>query len=165
MNVPKLVNMGKIGQPHGLKGWLVVHTSSDLKAYSSWFIQSPLGWQPLTIVDTRLLNHKTIIQLQGVNDIEAAQPYSGKTIAVPRDQLPALPDNQYYWTDLEGSQVINLKHQSLGQVDYLFQAGLQIILVVKKEHRRYLIPFQVPQIVKEVDLKQQQITLDWDVDF
>lgn len=161
----KWVKMGKIGKPHGLEGWLSVYTDADMERYSPWFIEINKDWQPLPLTEIRHLNQKTIIHLQDINTPEAAQSYSGKIIAIPRNQLPALPPHQYYWTDLENLNVINLQQQALGKIDYLFQTGAQSIMVVKDKHRRRLIPFQRPQIVKAVDLDKGQIIIDWDTEF
>ena len=79
--------------------------------------------------------------------------------------MPATESNQYYWSDLVGLQVITTTGTLLGTVDYLFETGANDVLVVKGETTERMLPFVMEHVIKEVDLQQQLITVDWDPEF
>ena len=50
----------------------------------------------------------------------------------------------------------------IGTVDYLLETGANDVLVVRKGDREVLIPFLVEQVIKDVDLADGVIRVDWD---
>jgi len=48
-------------------------------------------------------------------------------------------------------------------VDYLFETGANDVMVVKGV-RQHLLPF-IAQVIKEIDLDGDLISVDWDPDF
>jgi tRNA (guanine37-N1)-methyltransferase len=48
-----------------------------------------------------------VFSLRGVDSAEAAGALSGAAVSVRRDQLPALPDDEFYWADLVGCEVVD----------------------------------------------------------
>ena len=85
-------------------------------------------------------------------------------IAVPREQLPELAENEYYWSDLQGLTVVNLDGIELGEVSHLFETGANPVVVVKGERER-LIPYIWGQAIRDVDLQAGRMIVDWDPDF
>jgi len=87
-----------------------------------------------------------------------------------RSQLPDLPedgDSGYYWSDLVGSEVVNLKGEELGKVVGLFETGANDVLRIQRmdqEGKERLIPF-IEQIIMKVDLKLSRIIVDWGIDY
>ena len=79
-------------------------------------------------------------------------------------QLPAAQPGEYYWSDLQGLEVVTLQGESLGTVDHLLETGANDVLVVTGERER-LIPFVLGQVVDDVDLERGEIRVDWDRDF
>ena len=66
--------------------------------------------------------------------------------------------------DLEGLAVRTESGVELGTVDHLVATGANDVLVVKGERER-LIPFIKDQVVKDIDLEQQLLIVDWDPEF
>ena len=84
-------------------------------------------------------------------------------LTVPRETLPPAPENEYYWSDLIGLDVINTKGVAFGKVKELLESGAHDVLVVSGDRER-LIPF-VGQIVKKVDLAAGTLEVDWEADY
>ena len=102
--------------------------------------------------------------LAGVNGREEAEALQGMKIAVPRNELPAAEEGEYYWSDLIGLQVKNLQGESFGCVTELMETGANDVLVVDDAETRRLIPF-VDSVVTEVNLEAQCILVDWGADY
>ena len=130
--------------------------------YQPWTLDEDSS--AVKVLASKLQPKGVIVKLEGIDAIEQARTLIGKTISVPRSQLTDLPDNEYYWADLIGLQVINLEGVELGQVRSLMATGANDVLVVAGEQET-LVPFVMEQYIKTVDLPGGKITVDWDPDF
>jgi 16S rRNA processing protein RimM len=159
--------MGRLAVPFGVKGWLKVHTFTELADtladYSEWQIAVQGVWRAYAVIDWKLHSTGLVVQLEGVNDRDAALSLRGCEIAIPRTNLPVAPENEYYWSDLIGMIVQNEQDVVLGEIAEILEAGAHDVLVVKGERER-LIPF-VEQIVRHVDVPARRVTVDWQPDY
>ena len=55
----------------------------------------------------RLQGKILVASLKGLTDREVARTYADFEICVPRSELPALDDGEYYWYQLQGLMVLN----------------------------------------------------------
>ena len=58
----------------------------------------------------------------------------------------------------------NLQGEPLGVVDSMLETGADDVMVVSGDRER-LIPFVIDDIVREVDLVGQRLTVDWQSDY
>jgi 16S rRNA processing protein RimM len=160
--------IGYISGVYGLKGWVKVFSytnpTANILTYSSWQLYQQDQWHTVTIAESRSQEKKIVVRLEGYTDRDDTVALLGAKIAVEAQQLPQLPEGEYYWKDLLGLTVINLENVSLGVVDYLFETGANDVIVVKGE-REHLIPFVRGHVVVAVDLIQKVIKVDWGADF
>lgn len=116
---------------------------------------------PIEIEEGRLHGKWLIVRLAGCVDRDQAKAYTNDSIALDREQLATLPQNEYYWTDLVGLTVINADGQKLGQIDSLFETGANDVIVIKTpDNREILIPY-IKSVVKSIDLKEKKMLVDW----
>jgi 16S rRNA processing protein RimM len=163
-----MIVIGKIGSTFGVHGWLKVQPFTEYAAsileYSPWHLSSDeKTWEPITPEDGRIQGGDTVlVKLKGVDTPEAARLFTGRRIGIMREQLPALPTNQFYWSDLQDLTVINKDGTVLGKVSYMIETGSNDVLVVKGE-KEIAIPFIFGKVVLSVDLAKKEIQVDWDV--
>lgn len=159
--------LGRISGQFGIQGWVKVfsHTSprENILQYRSWYLNHSGSWEPYRLKNGKLHSKGVVAHLEGCNDRDQAIELMNADIAIPRDQLPAAAEDEYYWRDLEGLQVRTLDGTELGRVEYLFETGANDVMVVKGDSER-LLPF-VDQVIKSVDLEGGIITVDWDPDY
>ena len=84
-------------------------------------------------------------------------------IGVSKDLLPKLNKGQYYWNELIGFEVLNLKNISFGNVDTFIETGANDVIVVRGDKER-LIPYTSNTVLK-VDTGGEKIIVDWDEEF
>ena len=121
------------------------------------------SWQEYQLERGKPHGKGIIAKLAGIDDRDVAATLINIDIAIPRDQLPELGENEFYWTDLEGIMVITIEGVELGKLDYLFETGANDVMVVKGERQR-LLPY-IDQVVKRVDLDAGIMEVDWDPEF
>lgn len=164
-----MIVIGKIGSTFGVHGWLKVQPFTEYAAsileYSPWHLSSDeKNWEAITLEDGRMQadNNTVLVKLKGIDTPEAARLFTGKRIGITREQLPPLPTNQFYWSDLQDLTVINKDGTVLGKVSYLIETGSNDVLVVKGE-KEIAIPFIFGKVILGVDLAKKEIQVDWDV--
>lgn len=162
----KYVIVGKIGATYGIQGWLKIHSFTDVKAdiidYEPWYIEEGANWKKVKVDGAREHGKGVVAKLAGWNNPEQARLLTGKEIAILRTQLPVLTKGEYYWNDLIGLTVIDQHNNTLGTVIYLLETGSNDVLVVKGVIELG-IPFLVGDVIKQVDLVNRVIHVDWEV--
>jgi 16S rRNA processing protein RimM len=163
------LEVGRITGLFGVAGWIKISSHTDpienILNYQPWWVQiGKAPKQEIVIAQSEVHAKGIVVKCVGYDDINAARQLLGARIYVTREQLPALSDKQFYWTDLEGLTVETQEGVSLGKVVYLFATGANDVLVVKGDRER-LIPYVLGQVIKHVDLSTGIIQVDWDSEF
>ena len=159
--------LGRISGLFGVKGWVKIFSYTQpreaILEYDSWYLQDQGKWRVAEVVEGKRHGKSVIAHFEGVDDRDQAAALIGSEIAIPRDQLPAAEDGSYYWTDLEGMQVVHRDGSDLGRVAYLMETGSNDVLVTKGERER-LIPFVAEKVILDVDFDKGVISVDWEWD-
>jgi 16S rRNA processing protein RimM len=162
-----LVILGRISAPYGVKGWVRVHPFTELVGnlldYRSWWLGEGGQWREREVVEGRVHGAAVVARLLNCADRDAAERLRGKDVAVPRSVLPDTRDDEFYWADLIGLKAVNVAGEDLGEIVQILQTGANDVLVVRGGSER-LIPF-IATVVREVDLAQGVVRVDWDADF
>jgi len=159
----ELIPVGKIIGTHGIKGQLKLHSYSgnfeSLSTARTVVLKSVDGsLREFTLKGFNANSGKFIINLQGFDDIDLAKPLVGNELCLKRCNLPELTDDEYYWSDLIGLQVVTDDGTLLGTVVDIFETGSSDIYVVRGDKREYLIP-AIGDVVKQVDLESGKILI------
>ena len=166
--------IGRITSVFGVKGWLKVFSFTDprdgILNYRDWTLDLDGKRIPARLEEGRRQGQGIVVRLKGIDDRDAAHTYCGAEIRVPTAELPALPEGEYYWHQLEGLEVFTVDGECLGAVQHLIETGSNDVLVVKSsvasiDQRERLIPYLPEQVVREVDLAGQRMVVDWDPEF
>lgn len=169
--------MGHIIGPHGIQGCIkVAHYTEKITMlldYPTWWLSSnnKTGvWYEIAVKSYFIHTDRLVVLLGDITNRTEAAKLKGAQIAIPKSQLPVLPENGdagYYWVDLVGSQVVNIQNEVLGQVVGLLETGANDVLRVKdatKDNKERLVPF-INQVIVQVDLKGKKILVDWGLDY
>jgi 16S rRNA processing protein RimM len=166
--VERRVIVGKISGVFGVKGWVKIRSFTDpqenIFAYAPWRLDGMSPARELRVLDGRFHGSGLVAQLDGYTDREQAATLVSQEISVPRDCLPEPAEGEYYQADLIGLRVVNVDGTEFGHVDQIMETGANDVLVVLGDRER-LIPFTLGQAVREVNLAEKRILVDWDADF
>jgi 16S rRNA processing protein RimM len=167
-----LAQVGYISGAFGVTGSIRVtpfsHDADALLSVKTWWLDKP-SLQSVKIRTAKMHGGEVVAQIVGMLDRNAAEALKGAAVFIPRSDFPALPENEYYWTDLIGLDVVNLQGEALGRVTDMMHNGAQSILRIAPVDPgagvdERLIPF-VDHFVKTVDLAGKTITVDWGLDY
>jgi 16S rRNA processing protein RimM len=101
-----------------------------------------------------------VLKFSGVDSISEAERFRGADLWLPRSERAALPEGEYYESDLLGFAVKDdASGETLGIVRGWQRFGGPPLLEVDCSGREALIPF-VPAICRKVDLERRTIEVD-----
>jgi 16S rRNA processing protein RimM len=162
------LKLGYVVGVYGIKGWLKVHSYTEPRAnivqYPDWSLKQRGTQHAVRLEDGGAKGQQVLAKLAGIEDRDQAAELVGAEIWVARDALPAPDPGQYYWADLEGMSVTGPSGELLGEVEYLIDAGVHAVMVLKGEAEA-MIPFVLDEVVTEVDLERREIRVNWDASF
>ncbi|MDE2606658.1 MAG: ribosome maturation factor RimM [Burkholderiales bacterium] len=173
------IEVGRIADAWGIKGWFKVlpHSADPQALFSSkrWFLQPPekgpqafRGTVLLRVREAKDHSDSVVARADGVEGRDAAEALKGARVFIPRSSFPTASDDEYYWVDLIGLEVVNREGVRLGQVKDLMATGPQTVLVVAYEEGgkafERMIPF-VSAYVDKVDVPGRRIDVDWQADY
>jgi 16S rRNA processing protein RimM len=164
-----IVVVGRLGAKHGLQGWMNIQSFTQppekLFSFKTLYLQFPKEKRQICKLEAfKPQGNKWLVKLQDCNTPEQAAKFCNLELGVLRSELPTLPEEEYYWADLIGLEVVTEMGESLGVVDRLFETGANDILVVTGADKEHFLPFIEDYILK-VDLSQSKITVAWDPEF
>lgn len=164
-----MIVLGRVTAPFGIRGWVKIHPFGDDPEVWSEMPQLWLGadeqWRPFDLKGLACHGKGLIAAFGGIEDRNAAEKLAGLLVGAPREALPATNDDEYYWADLIGLEVVNCQGDSLGRVTGLMSSGAHEILCVRAaEGKERLLPF-VEAVVKSVDRAAGVIRVDWEADW
>lgn len=168
------VELGKFGKVFGIKGWLRLISFTtppeNILSYDSLLIEIDGKWETLDIDQSQVQANGLVVHVEGVNDPDTARQLTGTGIWIESSALPALPEGEYYWHQLQGLSVINQHGEVFGEVAELMATGANDVLVVapnadSTDDRERLIPYLSGSVVKQVSLDKRQIVVEWEADY
>ena len=153
------IKIGKIVNTVGLKGEVKVYNYSDsIEIYET--IESIYVEDRLTVIENvRAQKNMVILKLEGADDRNAAEALRGKDLYITEDDLPELPEGQYYVRDLIGMSVTEEDGNLLGHVTDVLQNTAQDIFAVESENGKKLLIPKVDQFVLDIDAEKREITV------
>lgn len=169
--------VGKISGLYGVRGWVRVfsHTKprENILTYQIWYLQDGKDWIPFELESGRPHSKGIVAKLIGCNDRDQAIELQQKNIAIKPEQLSALEEGEYYWSQLIGLQVSNLEDINFGTLTAMLETGANDVMVVvdptqevaEGEDPERLIPFVQGDVIKDIDLDAGTMLVDWDADF
>jgi len=144
VNPERLVEIGRLGAPHGLRGEVTLHphyAASDLPAIGmEAIIRLPGGRQTRLVVRGRRGAAKgVLLAFEGVPDRTAAESLQGGLLLVARKDLPPLEGGEFYYDDLPGLPVLLPDGTEVGRVRGVFRGATDVLEVDARGTER-LVP-------------------------
>jgi len=156
--------LGKIIKTRGLKGCLKVVSYAEnndvFLNFEYLYLRTPAGdIAKFDIAKINLSGRFLFIELRGIDNREKAQALLNCTLLVPRSFYPEPAENEYYWHDLVGLEVVSANGSCLGRIESIFPTPGHDIYVCRKEGREYLLP-ATTKVIKNIDLGKKIMTVE-----
>jgi 16S rRNA processing protein RimM len=166
MTAGALVAVGEVLRPFGLTGEVRVKPLTDRPEERFRQLRECVLWEPAAdrreecrITGCRFDGQELFVKMEGVTSPEAAKRFSGRLLAVAReDALPA-PEGSFYVWEMVGAVVETRDGRRVGEFVGVDDHSAQPLWIVAGQGREHLVP-AVPEIVVDVNVAQRRIIID-----
>lgn len=159
-----MFNIGKIVNTHGVRGEVKVKRITDFEERfavgETVYLKNNEELLPLTISNHRLHKGFDLILFEEFNNINDVEKFKGQYLQIKADQQTNLPENEFYYHEIIGCNVFLNTGEQIGKVKEILSPGANDVWVIQRQGQKdALIPY-IEQVVKEVDVRKQIITIE-----
>lgn len=153
------VLIGVVAAPHGLKGDVRIHPYTDTPERMTELKQFGLERDGTVTVYTvekaRLSGRFVLVKFAGIETIDDAETLRGMRVMAEPSWLVELGEDEYYYHQLIGLQVVTTTGEALGAITNIWPTGANDVY----ETPLALIP-AVKDIIRDIDLTQGRILVE-----
>jgi 16S rRNA processing protein RimM len=166
------LTVGHVSGAYGLRGWIRIepYGSADALLHAKhWRLTRDSRVLEFKAAEVKLHSGSVVAQLAEVQDRNGAELLKGFEVSVLRADFPKPAPDEHYWVDLIGCDVVDEAGVWCGVVMDMMEHGAHAILQVQcsaalggsdERPRVELVPY-VAAYVKDVDVAERRIVLDW----
>jgi 16S rRNA processing protein RimM len=154
--------VGAVAGAFGVKGEVRLKSfcaePEDIASYSPLHGEDGTEY---TVKITRQVKGGFAARLSGIRFKDQADALKGTKLYADRDLLPKLPDDEYYYADLIGLEVLDTGGERLGKIAAVQNHGAGDIIEVRGPALKsaLLLPF-TQEVVPTVDLNASRVIVD-----
>lgn len=160
------LKLGKITDSFGLDGTLKIYSTTNMgdkryKKGAEVFLHEEnseeyFSYKVLTYRHNGLFD---FVRLENIDTKEDALAKKGLEICVVKN-TEDLEENEYFYSDLKGCEIINKNGEKLGIVKEIEEFPAQLTLRVARQNKPdFFVPF-IEQFILEVDIKNKKIKIE-----
>lgn len=161
---PDFTWVGTIQNAHGILGEVKVYPQTEnLEHYlglDELWIETQQGCVAHQLKRGRIHKNRWIFQFSTIVTRNQAEELKGCRVLVADELLPPLEEDEYFYHELIGCQVIEQgSGDSLGVLKSVIQTGANDVYVIEFQHKEVLLPAS-PNVVKYIDTEKKIIEID-----
>lgn len=164
---PRLLVVGRLRRPHGLKGDCAVFPLTDDPA--SVFAPGRSVWRmnlrgetvagPLVVERGRAYHREWLVAFRGYESRTAVDDWADTLLAAPETDLRPPAPGEVYVHELEGFAVVGADGAALGVVSGAYDLPAGLTLEVQGSRRQFLMPYR-REFVREVDRPGRRLVVE-----
>ncbi len=164
---PVFLVVGRLRKAHGVRGEITMEVITDFPERLRPNRQVYIGddHRALRITHRRWKDAYLLLTFDGYNDCDQVNLLRNELVYVRSNELPPLPEGQYYHHQLIGLEVQDEAGSSLGRVSEILQTGANDVYVVQAMGKEDLLLPAIPGVIIRVDLDQGKMIVyppDWE---
>ena len=159
----KLLLLGKVIRPHGLKGLLRIlsyaRSEESFRESEIIFLRLSSGQtHEHEVLSVKPYKNIHFLKLKKLNSLEEAERYRGAEILIKNDSLSRENEDEYFWYELIGLRVHLDTGRYIGTIKQILPTGSNDIYVVRQGKTENLIP-AIHDVVQEIDLANKKMII------
>ena len=155
---PAFVLVGKLQRPHGVYGEIAMRVDTDFPERIRRGRTLYLGedFFPVKVLRTRWKGKLLLLKLDGYNSPEDAADLTNLLAFVSVDDIPPLPEGEYYHHQLIGLNVY-AGEEFLGVLTSVLQTGANDVYIVEDAAGKELLLPSIPDVILGIDLTSKRM--------
>jgi len=155
--------VGWIVRKHGFRGDVIIKLDTDqpelYENMESIFLAQGEDLVPYFFEKSSFTNKGFLkVHFEGIDTEEAADRIMKSELYLPLDFLPELDDDQFYYHEITGFDVIDSKRGKIGVVKLVDDSSAQNLLVVDRDGIEIMIPLD--HMLKSVDKEKAIVEVE-----
>ena len=151
--------IGKIVNAVGLKGEVKVYNYADGTDIYECTPQIYVGDSLMTVANVRTQKNMVILKLEEIQDRDGAEKAKGTMLYVTEEDLPELPEGQFYIRDIIGMTAVLEDGSVLGTVTDVIQNTAQDIFEIETEEKKKILVPKVDEFILNIDKADRTVTV------
>ena len=154
------IAVGHINTTWGLKGHVKV---TPLTSNEERFVEGAefyVGGGRHRILEVVRPQGYPIIKFEGFENRTRGESLRNTVIEIGADELPPLPEGEYYVDDLVGLAVVNTDGDPVGTLAEVLTTGANDVYLVKRPGAKDALIPATPDVITAIDLEARQMTID-----
>lgn len=149
----RLIKIGKIVSPHGIKGQIKVYNYSRRDRFED-ISEITIDKETFNIESITSVKNMVILKVHGIEDRNSAEALRGKDVFMDEKYLDELKEDEYLIRDLIGLDVFRDESSSIGKVIDVLQYGPSDTYEIKMNNGKMAYIPAVKEFIKDVDLEK-----------
>lgn len=157
MGEPVYLTIGILGKPHGVNGEILMYLRTDFpeRIRKGKFVFLGNQHQIYKIGSVRKHSRGLILKFEGINSIEEVETIRQMDVFVKAENLPSLPEGEYYHHQLLGMRVFNEDEIEVGILTEILETGANDVYVVKSPHGNEELVPAIKENLLRIDVNQK----------
>ena len=155
--------LGTVVAKYSFKGEVLIKLDTDdpetYLSLQSFLLEDESCLIPCFTTKVQLHKYQLLrVSVEGVKSEKQADLMIGKSVYLPLDQLPKLDEDQFYFHEIIGFEVIDSLQGQIGTITGVNDRSSQVLLEVEYNYRQILIPL-VDELIQQLDKQKKQLYL------
>ena len=164
MNQSKFFYLGKITRKFSFKGELIIFLDTDSPStyydLKNVYVKEDDSYLPYFISEiSKYKNNSIRVKFEDVENESMASDLINKEIFLPIGELPKLDGKKFYYHEVNGFQVEDIRHGKIGEIKYINDQTPQHLFVINSNDKEVLIPIN-DDFILELDRINETIKMD-----
>ena len=158
---PVFIAVGFLRRAHGIHGEMIMDVLTDFpeRLKPRRVLYAGDEHEPVRIQSVRWHNKVMLVKILGYDSPEAAAKYRNTTLFVRMDELPELPEGEYYHHQLIGLRVVLESGETAGVLEEILTTGANDVYTVRKPDGSEILLPAIEDVVLKVDLDRGEMVV------
>ncbi|MFN2194974.1 MAG: ribosome maturation factor RimM [Anaerolineales bacterium] len=158
---PFFLAVGQLRRPHGVRGemTMVLYTEFPERLQPGKQVFIGERHKPVKISRQRWHRDMLLIAFDEYPDRNSIEVLRNQTVYVSVDQLPELPEGEFYQYELVDLQVFTEEGEHIGNVVEILETGANDVLILETDGEQEILLPYIDEVVREIDLDRGIITV------
>lgn len=160
-------NVGQLVNTHGVQGEVRVTPRTDFPeerfavgSELSLFMPNETTPIKLKISGSRIHKNFYLLTFENHFNLSHVEKYKTGMLKISEMQLGELEENEFYYHEIKGCDVVTLEGDLIGTVTDILETGANDVwTVTPAQGKPHYIPY-IEDIVKEIDIENKKITIE-----